>query len=174
MLTETESGELIRLLDKMERPYPQDLFFAICRNTIACPVDIAALTCDGKVLLFRRPASDPFFAGLWALPGTVQLPGDSIEDALDRLLHKEELTGVSHTSPAFVFNGSAKYGVGPNESHRGQEESRVHMVWVNENDYSGEGRFFPLNKIPEDTYGPHRAKYLPELWKRFCLGALPR
>lgn len=173
MLTNKEALRLVELLGKMERPYPQHVFNALCRNTITCPVDIAALTRNGKVLLFRRSSTDPFFANLWALPGTVQLFGDSIEDALDRLLFKDELAGIRHTKPVFVFIGSAKYGMLKDECRRGQEETRVHIVWVKEKGYCGPGKFFPLNKIPEDTHGPQRLKYLPELHRRFLLHTLP-
>ena len=172
MLTDKESLQLVKLLGKMERPYPPNVFYALCRNTITCPVDIAALTQSGKVLLFRRPSTDPFFANLWALPGSVQVFPDSIQDVLDRLLLKGELAGVVHTEPVFVFNGSAKYGQGKNECSRGQEETRVHIVRVEEKGYCGPGKFFPLDKIPEDTCGHHRGN-LAELHKRFLQHTLP-
>ena len=61
-LTNPEVDQLVSLLDKMEYPYPQRLFEALCRNTIVNPVEIILLTeVVGEVLLFRKPPSDPFF-----------------------------------------------------------------------------------------------------------------
>lgn len=167
-LTEQEEKVLIGLLAKMERPYSEKLFQAICAYTLAGSVEVAPLTPGAKVLLFRRPPTDPFFANQWHIPGTMQLPGDTVQDALTRILEKEELRDIRHSEPQFLSYYEVRRGSGVGENPRGQERSLVFTVWVNEKD-PGIGTFFPLGNLPADTLSHHKTGLLPMVRRKVFL-----
>jgi len=164
-LTEQEEKVLIGLLAKMERPYSEKLFQAICAHTLTGSVEVAPVSRSGKVLMFRRRPTDPFFPRQWHIPGTVQFPGDTVNDALTRIIEKEELRDIRHSDPQFVNYYEVRKGSGVGENPRGQERSLVFTVSVNERD-PGTGTFFPLADLPTDAISHHKAGLLPMVRKR--------
>lgn len=164
-LTEQEEKTLIGLLAKMERPYPEKLFQAICAYTLTGSVEVVPVTRSGKVLMFRRPPTDPFFANQWHTPGTVQLPGDTVHDALGRIVGKEELGDIRHSAPEFLHYYEVKKGSRVGENPRGQERSLAFTVTVNEKD-PGTGTFFPIENPTADTISHHKEGLLPMVRKR--------
>ena len=169
-LSQEETGRLIELLAKMERPYSEELFQALCASVIMSPIEVVPLTREGKVLLIQRPPDDPKFANLWHSPGSLQLKGDTVQTTFNRVI-VEELQGVEYSAPEYIGFEDVMHGTGPKENPRGQERPLVFVVWVKEEGYAGPGRFFPLNSLPENIITNHknlllplvRAKYFPTL-----------
>jgi ADP-ribose pyrophosphatase YjhB (NUDIX family) len=165
-LSRKETAHLVALLGEIERPYPQDLFHALCAATITCPVEIIPLTRAGKVLLTRRPPHDPWFANLWHTPGTIQLPGDTISGAIARVI-RDELNNVHCSAPEYLGYGDIMKGDGPDENPRGQERPLLFVIWVEEDDYLGDGSFFSLDSLPEEILPHHKNIFLPLVRKQF-------
>jgi len=172
-LTDQEAGKLVELLGKLRRPYREDIFQAVCATFVMCPIELVALTHDGKALMTRRPPNDRHFAGLWHTPGTLLLKGDTVKIALERIAQKDELRGLPHTTPEFVFMQEVEMGKGDDQCPRQQEYSRVYITWVYEEHYVGEGRFFPLNDLPPDSLRYHKHHHMKRLAEMFQAGTLP-
>lgn len=159
-LTPAETSQLVELLSKMERPYPEALFLALCKSMIMVPVELVPVTRSGKVLMLRRPADDPLFSHLWHTSGSLQLKGDTIETVLQRIIEKE-LDGLYCSDMTFIGYHDVMHGGGLDENPRGQERPLIFAAWVDESAYSGEGQFFPIDELPEDTLSMHAHKLLP-------------
>lgn len=162
-LSEQEAMTLVTILGKLKRPYREEVFQAIVSAFIMCPVELVALTRSGRVLMQRRPASDPHFANLWHTTGTVMLKGDTIESALMRIIERE-LANVPHESPIPRGYVEVPHGGDASSCPRGQELALVFTCIVDEETYKrsgGEGEFFALDQIPTDTVKHHKAILLP-------------
>lgn len=165
-LTPDETESLVELLEKMERPYPEELFLALCANVIMCPVEIIPLTREGKVLLLRRPSTDPWFSNLWHTPGSLQLKGDTITSTQQRII-ENELQGLDCSALEFFGYEDVMRGSGEAENPRGQERPLIFVAWVKEESYQGDGRFFPIAELPDDTLSMHKNGFLPKIRARY-------
>jgi ADP-ribose pyrophosphatase YjhB (NUDIX family) len=102
-LTPLEAGELTALMDKTQFhsiPLPGPVFFAWCRNFYANSTELAIVrTKDGRkeVFLNQRPASDPFYAHMWHMPGAICLPGKTFSEAALNCLTREVGVAVAET-----------------------------------------------------------------------------
>ena len=155
-LTGQEARQLVRLVGKMNYPYRESVFRALCRYLIGNPVEFILLTRDGKVRLERRKHSDPFFANQWACPGSMQWFGQMVPGVQARIL-KRELGGMTCSAPEFFDWEDIPYGTGEGQNPRGQERTLHFIVWVSE-DASGKGEFFDLYNLPEDLISFHRPR----------------
>lgn len=125
-----------------------------------------SLNTGGKVLLLRRPPTDPRFPNLWHMPGSLQLKRDTIGITIDRII-KEELNNVVCSDIDFLGYADVMHGTGFTENRRGQERPLLFTTWVKEEDYKGEGKFFPLSEIPGDIIPHHKYSFLPLVRKKF-------
>ena len=89
MLTAQENFQLVKLLDKLEWPVTPEVFDALCVNFVTSPIELAVIRRGEKeqeVLMIYR--EDKFFNG-WHIPGSVILPGRTIELVLSALVRRE-------------------------------------------------------------------------------------
>lgn len=158
----TKAGEALTIiiLTDLTFPVPPKVFDPWCGASITNPFELIPISTErDKVLMFER--HDHVVDG-WHFPGTVIIPGDTIANAQQRLLTKEVKAGVSTPEFVAVVEFSAE------EHRRGQEISLLHACWVDEDTYTGDGRFFPINDLPSDTYSTH-LKLLETVRKRMSL-----
>ncbi len=147
-LTKKELDILVGLLSKVERPYPEKLFQALCAYTLTAPVEIIPITRNGKVLLFRRSPIDPVFANMWHIPGSIQLKGDTVRTTLSRIFN-QELKRVVASAPKFIGFDDIMKGTGPKENRRGQERPLIFRVWVKEKKLQRKWKIFFFKQITE-------------------------
>ena len=92
---------------------PFSLFEQLARHVVTSTVEIVPLLqSDGaqKVLLARRPDDDPWWPGMWHLPGTILLPSDAANDTRDydtpieRLLHDEFHGSIAKVGAVNLFD----------------------------------------------------------------------
>lgn len=159
MLTKRENLELIRLLHKMEWPVAPDLFDAICNNLPVNPIDLAVVR-EGdegpEVFLIYR--DDTFFKG-WHFPGSVILPGRTIDSVLKDIMERE--VGVRVKGLTFDLVGFHQFmkGKGVGRCSRGQELDVFYAVSLGRNckvKIDENRKFFPLHKLPKDILSHHK------------------
>ena len=156
--TSSEKAEALRLiLGKF--PVPQEVFEAYCGTTITAPMEFfiinAAMT---RILLWRRPQSDPFFGGQWHFSGGLMLPGFAPGDVWPQLRTSKKygLANVSFLNPIEI--GVADVPKGPQaegKCPRSQERPILHVVVHKAGDPAGDDwAWFPLDALPLE--GPGR------------------
>ncbi len=163
LLTGEETTQLTKLIYKMGRHQqktgllPRSVFFAITETMPIAGVDLAVIR-PGPVpelLLAVRPAEDPFFAGLWHIPGTRVLMGDDALSAIVKRVMQRDFGFVLPREPEFLAARDIMKGpAGPNSSPAGQEIYRSFGYILDSEDQkiptSKDMDFFPLNRIPVD------------------------
>lgn len=153
VLTSNEAAELVRLLNKMTWPVPRNVFNALCENLIMSAIELAVIRrkkLGFELLMFYR--EDEYFKG-WHMPGTIMQPGETELSALKRLIASEIKQKVS--KPEAVGRMNFLKGSGPGQYKRGQVYATFFTASFHGN-YTGDGTFFPLNKIPKDTLSGHK------------------
>ncbi len=128
---------------------PPQVFYAIA-ETMALPyielVIFHPTAKQSEVLLTKREEDDPYFPGLWHVPGTLlratdlDKPGDRFDLAINRIV-SEELGGMSISRPTHTgmyFHGVTR-GVGLSIIHTALAQSTPTV-----------GQFFPVSRLPED------------------------
>ncbi len=156
-LTELENQTLVTLLGKLEWPVALNVFFALAEKTIFPGVDLALITEQKEILLHRRPANDPYFAGLWHLTGAIVMPGQTALSTFEKRVLKPDLGGIKlKGEPMFITARDILMGPpGPNHSPRGQEIYRLYqyVLWKEEKALVPVGadmQFFPLDAVPSE------------------------
>lgn len=161
-LTPDQEEQLISLLGLLQFPCSSRVFDAWCGSTITNPFELAVLrrTAAGAIEILLTPYPPKgqvrFWPdGEWHLPGTVIIPGTTIEDAFKRLIARE--VGVPTSPPEFIrireFPKGNRVRLG--ENPRGQEISLLHAVFVGGVE-SPHGKFFPIDAVPNTTLGHHK------------------
>lgn len=158
-----EYGTLMTLLKKLrlfDQQLPSELFHWWVANLPNSPVELAILRQQDKgyeILLARRLPDDKEFPGEpWHLPGSVILPGQTIEQKLQAILNRE-VASATVTTPQFV---TIYQHVVPG-SYRQHEICLLHACllqgeWNEAMSAKTRARFFPLNQIPENTIAIHQ------------------
>ena len=137
---------------------PSPVFYAIA-ETMALPyIELLIYHPDTKrseILLTRREEDDPYFPGLWHVPGTLLRaadlgkPGDNFGLAIERILN-EELGGLTigpTTLAGLYFHGVTR-GVGLSIIHTTRAQGTPAV-----------GQFFPVSHLPEDII-PEQAVFI--------------
>lgn len=153
-LTKKEEQQLVALMEKVEFPLSEDVFLAWASNFTTSAVELIACKGEGadtKVFLTYR--EDVYFKG-WHIPGTVLLPGESVENALARIEAKELFAEVKDQT--FFSWFERKKGTGYGQSPRGQELVLVFKgVASNKIQETDTAKFFLLSQLPPDLLSEH-------------------
>lgn len=157
MLTEEESAQLAALLAKMTWPVSLEVFYTLCAKTITVGVDLALIRTSGpmpEVLLTQRPPDDPFFPGLWHLPGGLVIPGQTGLSTIAKRALKADADIQLSVEPECVMVRDILMGPpGLHTSPRGQEIYRLYHYAMQEGDptvaENETRRFYPLNQMPD-------------------------
>lgn len=165
-----EYGILMMLLRKLQlfgKCMPKDLFHWWVANLPNSPVELMILRNVGtvgnpqyEILLIHR--DDPEFPDCWHTPGSVILPGETVEQKLQALL-KREVEGLQVSTPQFVTLFQ----------HRAAGTSRSHEdcflftcllrdKWTKKLENLTRGKFFPIGAPPANTLPTHK-EYLEQL-----------
>lgn len=155
-LSEIEQKELLTLMDKLEFPLPSAVFEAWCRVFGNVCAEIAVMrTSNGVHEMLLTYRDDEYFKG-WHIPGSIMLPGETIEDTRDRVMRVE--LSIEPVVSTFIHWFQRMYGTGIGESTRGYElaflfsidSSRVKDFPMNE-----KAKFFALDHMPSDLIPNH-------------------
>ena len=152
-LTKEETVVLADLLWKMEWPLSSDVFHALMAKAVSVPIELCVLNNKGEVLMFYR--KDPEYDG-YNMPGTVLRDTDTVDVALKRLVEKEVRAEI--TTPIAIGWMELPRGIGWGMDPARHEISLIHVSHL-VGEYTGEGKFFPMGKLPEHTIVHHR-KYM--------------
>jgi len=151
-LTEHGMDVFLRLLEKLPPGKDGRAFIPLKRRGVHASVELVIIK-DGKVVLTRREAGDPYFQGLHT-PGTYILPGESWQDAADRCVAREiKSIKVRVIRDIAVFNNP--------ECPRFHDASILLLCKVVEGELGKEHWF---GECPPDLIRVHR-KYWPVIEK---------
>lgn len=151
MLTAEETDQLVSLLKKLTWPLDSRVFGALLNKTVSVPIELAVLNDKNEVLMFYR--KDDEYDGNH-MPGSVLRDTDTIEDVLERL-RKGEVVGGNVTSPICIGLAEISKGSGSGQNPTRHEISLIYLCRL-VGEYRGSGKFYPLEKLPEDTLSHHR------------------
>ncbi len=163
-LTPEESLQLAALMQKVEFPVSQEVFNEWCANFSIGTAEIALFRINPKTKekeVFLTYRKDRFFDG-WHFPGSVILPGKTVQDTLNKVI-KSELGSMQMTEPKYLTWFERVKG--RDKEVRGQELSIFHVASTSAEDGETEtAKFFALNNIPENLILEHRVviDYLKE------------
>lgn len=150
-MSDSEIGQLVDLLKKLPAGYlPTPVFFQISRLTVLTAAEMVTVRTSPagelEVLLTRRPADDPYFANLWHIPGSIYIPGDTMQSRPEAVIETELPRTVVTSEPILINNSILRdYGRGP-------IMERVYLVHATE---SADGQFFPVDRLPKDLLNGH-------------------
>lgn len=147
----------VALLGKLEWPVPPDVFYALAAKIILPTADLAIIEKRkgrAEVLLTKRPPSDPFFAGLWHLPGAIIMPGETALSTIEKRVLKPDVGISLPREPQFVLSRDILMGpAGEDTSPRGQEAYRLFEYVLRAEDPNmpvdgAESMLCPLDEMP--------------------------
>ena len=172
------NGELIRLLGEInpKHPYGTEVFNALARLTVSVAIEAVCLRfCVNQIslrpyfmydvdvyLTLRAPHEE--YAGQWHCPGSFKRPGEQDNDVLYRLMQEE--FSLNFLSQKFV----GKFD-NPSEK-RGHIISLIYLCEMEEKG-AGKGKWFPVNKLPENTVLHHQNRIIPVAVGYFLANLLP-
>lgn len=170
--TREQKAEAVGLLLKF--PMDPEPFLAWAGASDSCPNEYCILNPSRThILLFTRPADDPFYAGQWHVTGGVKLPGQDSDFVWERLStgDKYGLKTMRLGKPYKIgaidsFKGSQSEGGSP----RGSERNFIFVVESLDGmpEPRHDGTWFPLDDLP--LQGPealigHHQRYIREILK---------
>jgi ADP-ribose pyrophosphatase YjhB (NUDIX family) len=153
-----ERSDLIQGLREIDpsKPYGTEFFDALARLTVSVAVEAVCLRLDVltkqvEVYMVQRSPDDTAYPGEWHCPGSFLRPKEEFTVVFDRLSKREF---KAHVSPIqFVAN------VNHTTEARGHVLSVVYLCALEAGDL--QGRWFPVNQLPEKTVECHRRRIIP-------------
>ena len=149
-LTEDETKELVRLLEKLEWPLDPHVFHALVGKVVTVPQELSVINEENRILTFYR--KDGEYDGHHQ-PGTVLRNNETVQQALERL-KGGELAGAEIEPPKNIGWVEIPQGNGFGENPTRHEVSLLWLARIKE--YSGPGTFSPLNQLPNNTLPHHK------------------
>lgn len=154
-----EYAEIAEGLSRLEPGFlPFEIFHQVARLVVLPIVEIVPLrtAADGtvEVLLLKRKADDPLFAGQLHTPGCVVLATDkpgSFETAFQRLT-LGELQDVRTSEPVYVTQLL---------HHSGRGMESTHVYWVEVYGEPTAGAFYPVDNLPAN-FMPSQLDFVPQ------------
>jgi ADP-ribose pyrophosphatase YjhB (NUDIX family) len=139
---------LVHLMKELNPGFlPEPVFFEMQRLNNSLSVEIALYreTADGiAIYLGKRKDSDPFWPGLYHIPGTMVRGNESIQDSVVRLINGE--FGTLSEMPQFTRYYEA-------ETPRGRITHLLFEAIVDEGD---DTHFFYYDQLPENLVEHHK------------------
>lgn len=155
LIAEDTHSEFIAELLRKYNPgsLPESIFYQVARLVMLPVVEIIPiLGWTNQVLLTPRSDSDPFWPGLFHIPGTVLRATDSsVHSGINRILIDELFFNqemVLKSVPIFAFDLI-------NTTKRGSEFSHVYIVGIDHipQDYTA----FSIDNLPENMIEHHKS-----------------
>ena len=158
-LKRREAARLVELLDKVQWPLPEKVFFAILKKTISISVELAVLrrTAAGVgLLLIQRPQADPYYSNSWHMPGRIVKPGKRMIEEVSSLLGTEVSMELEEVC---VWRILRQYEYENPNGSRGPVVQYLHSLQLTEEEANSvkKGRFFELNDLPKEMPTSHVA-----------------
>jgi len=160
-LTAAEADQLASLLKRATWPVPLSVFYPLMAFVPTNAIELVVIVDDyfatqPRVMLFPRPDSDPFFAGMVHSAGVVVMRGDTEASALARVMTKE-LGGTENVSqPRFVGNIFVPMGPLPDGNPRGQEIGHVYYTRWDRVPLPDNAMLCDPDALPDNIIGFHR------------------
>lgn len=149
-----EERVLIEMLKLLRPPYSQDLFDAYCANFPTIAIERAIFTEEGRIVLLPRSPTDPWFAGMVHIPGSVMLLGEAEETVFSRAGRE---IGAGDLPGTFIDRLHFPKGKGPDENLRGQETALLFgSVLPAGHTLPTQAVLAYPGSLPENTIGFHR------------------
>lgn len=152
--------------------HPADIFHAICRTTVRPVVELVIFTPNkDKILLTERSQDDPFFSGMWHLPGVIVLPtdiGGRYPDASDNAALRaiEELEGTKITPLTLLT--PKWFNQGPRMGLRGGEAAMFYGGLLIDEE-PAVGRMFDVGNLPEALLEQHHSRLIEAAQEAMCV-----
>ena len=154
-LTKDEQIELTaHLIEEIEEPdgrIDSRIFRAILPKFPSIPIELMVLDEDDKVLMIYR--KDIEYDG-FHIPGTVLRNNETVPQAVDRLFKSEVISGT-FTSVENVGMTEISKGTKPGDNPTRHEVSLLYLAHIKAGSYKGDGTFFPIDDLPENTLSHH-------------------
>jgi len=154
-LSAEEIMHLSALMKKVEFPVPKEIFDVWCSNFTINTVELGVIRTNesGEKEIFLTYRKDAFFDG-WHIPGSVILPGETVEDKIEKLI-KSEFKEMNISKPSF-FSWFERV-IGRDEGLRGQEMGLFFIADFFEgfNELESE-KFFSFESIPYNLIEEHK------------------
>ncbi|MEK7629867.1 MAG: hypothetical protein AAB432_00590 [Patescibacteria group bacterium] len=157
MLVAHEIELLVALLQRVEWPLNPKIFRAFVNIVVSVPIELAVLNERDEILMFYR--KDEEYDGNH-IPGTVLRDNETVSDAIARL-RKSEVVGGNISDPIDIGHIEIVKGNGFGENPTRHEISLVHVSRLM-GPYTGSGKFYLLDRLPEDTL-PHHQKLVSKV-----------
>ncbi len=156
-LTSEENRELTRLISKIEWPLDSHVFQAIANKVVTVPIELGVFNEKDEVLMFYR--EDEEYQGNH-MPGTVLRDTDSVEEALQRLLKSEVVSGAGTETGNISTPQNLGWVEIPKGNGLGQNPTRheISLLYFCRltGFYQGKGQFYRVENLPENTLPHHR------------------
>ncbi len=157
MLTKKEMRRFVELADKIRFPAQEPIFFAWCRNFYANATELAIVrTVNNKseILLHLRPDNDPYYPGMWHMPGSVCLPRKTLSQTAMGCLKKEVSAKLAKTiviPETFLKHWDNTSGA------RGHTNQFLYLIELSaeESEKTRGGKFFSFDKLPVPIVESH-------------------
>ncbi|QHN43320.1 hypothetical protein GII36_05740 [Candidatus Mycosynbacter amalyticus] len=154
-----EISQAVDTLNRLPRGYlPFDLFIAVSAKITQPSYELLAIRVNQgitEVLLTQRPKDDPFWPGEWHMTGTIirasDAEGQDFPSCRERVL-RDEMHGVVKPIDEIEYAG-LRFG----DSRRAKELNHMfYFVTDVSDDEIQEGKFWPVDALPERTITHHR------------------
>lgn len=127
---------LKQILDKFiptaKKRVPLEAFLAVMPRILSVPVELGVFNRRGKMFVIPRLDNDPEYppGGLYHNPGSVLLPGEEVNDALNRII-KTDLGGAVSLDDVIMLSWHRTMkGIGSNQNPTRDEVHLLHAVVV--------------------------------------------
>jgi len=138
-----------------KKPLGTELFNAISRFSVGVPIEPVVIrknsdTGELEVLLAWRDETAPAYQNSWHCPGTFLRPGESQEEAINRIGQGE------FGCPVQVVER-----VGWDDNPDEERGHCVHLIFLAEPIGEPQGKWFPVDNLPPETVEHHRQVIIP-------------
>ncbi|MBI2426760.1 MAG: hypothetical protein HYV34_02840 [Candidatus Kerfeldbacteria bacterium] len=152
------------LLDQLNPfdPLGTRLFNAVARHSVSVSVEAVCLRRTGRgvgVFLSLR-GEEESFPEEWHCPGSIQRPGETEEQVLQRIQRKELRVPIVSALKADEWDN-------PGEGARGHTRHLIYIVSLNRGDEVATGMWFLVSNLPPDTIHYHRNEVIPRAVRAF-------
>lgn len=156
-LSTEQSEQLVALMSEMGSPVPENVFRALHKYWYVNAVELAlvfeSLT-GPELLMTKREEKDPFYPGMWHMPGSIQRQGETFVETAARCLESEVGPQFEHLAERATYIGHWN----DLDRVRGHINQFLYLVQLERTDmalFENEDCFFSLVGLPRPIIRSH-------------------